>query len=103
MKNGLVAIPGSSLKGTAMSKLTLAVITLVFAVTVVGLAATHAASDRPNQGPSTQSRVASHRADRSAKRHRLTQQQVLSLGCGPLSEAAAEAMVRAGGMGVCRR
>jgi Spy/CpxP family protein refolding chaperone len=83
-----------------MSKLTLVALALALAVTVVGLAAMHAAYPRPKHGRNAESPI-SHRPHKSAKRHRLSQQQILSLGCGPLTEQAAEAVLRARRHGTC--
>ena len=84
-----------------MSKLTLVVLALVLAVTVAGLAAMQGADHRPKQGRNAESSTVSHRPHKSAKRHRLSQQQILSLGCGPLTEQAAEAVLRARPYGMC--
>jgi len=78
-----------------MSKLPLVVLALALALTVAGLAAMHAADRRPKHGRNAESPTVSHRPHKSAKRHRLSQQQILSLGCGPLTEQAAEAVLRA--------
>jgi hypothetical protein len=82
-----------------MSKLPLVVLALALAVIVAGLAAMHAAGHHPKHGRTAQSPTVSHRPHKSAKRHRLSQQQILSLGCGPLTEQAAEAARRQGTCG----
>jgi hypothetical protein len=84
-----------------MSKLPLVVLALALAVTVAGLAAMHAAGHRPKHGRNAESPTVSHRPHKSAKRHRLSQQQILSLGCGPLTEQAAEAVLRGRRRGTC--
>ena len=84
-----------------MRKLPLVVLALAIAATVAGLAAMHAAGHRPKHGRNAESSTVSHGSHKSAKRHRLSQQQILSLGCGPLTEQAAEAVLRARRLGTC--
>jgi hypothetical protein len=86
-----------------MSKLPLVVLALALAATVAGLVAIHAAGHRPKHGRNAESLTVSHRSHKNAKRQRLSQHQILSLGCGPLTEQAAEAVLRARrpGPGTC--
>ena len=78
-----------------MRKIALAVLALALGLTAVGLVATHAPRDGLDQGPRTGGPKAQHREERSGTRTHLSPQQILALGCGPLTEEAAEAVLRA--------
>ena len=72
-----------------MRKLLLLMLALALAVIVVGLTAVHAAGHQNEQGHNVKA------APRRTVTHgQLSQQQILALGCGPLTQQAAEDVLR---------
>ena len=77
-----------------MRKLLLLVLLLALALIVAGLTAVHAAGHQNEHGQNVK------RSPRRTVTHqRLSQQQILSLGCGPLTQQAAQDVLR--GQGRC--
>ena len=72
-----------------MRKLLLLMLALALAVIVAGLTAVHAAG---HQNQHAQKAKRSPR--RTVTHQRLAQQQILALGCGPLTQQAAEDVLR---------
>jgi hypothetical protein len=83
-----------------MRKLLLAVIGLAFAVIVAGLTVVQAADHHHEHGQNGEAPAVPEPTHKSAGHQRLSQEQILSLGCGPLTEQAAEAVLRT--QGRCR-
>ena len=79
-----------------MRKLLLAVLALALAVIVAGLTVVQAADHHHEHGQNAESPAVS---DPPHERQRLSPQRILSLGCGPLTEQAAEAVLRTGRCG----
>jgi hypothetical protein len=80
-----------------MRKLLLIVLALTLVVIVAGLTAVHAAGHRHEHGQNAK------RSPRKTVTHRpLSQQRILALGCGPLTQAAAEDVLRRHLHGRCR-
>jgi hypothetical protein len=77
-----------------MRNLLFAVLALALAVIVAGLTAGNAADRHHEPGQNAESPAVSNTPHKSARHQRLSQQQILSLGCGPLTEKAAEAVLR---------
>jgi len=72
-----------------MRKLLLLVFALALAVIVAGLTAVHASGHQPEHGQNTKPSP-----QRTETQQRLSQQQILALGCGPLTQQAAEDVLR---------
>ena len=72
-----------------MRKLLLLVLVLALAVIVAGLSAVHAAGHQNEQG-----RNVKPSPRRTVTHQRLSQQQILALGCGPLTQQAAQDVLR---------
>jgi len=77
-----------------MRKLLLAVLALALAVIVAGLTVVQPADHHHEHGQNAESPAVSDPPHKSASLQRLSQQRILSLGCGPLTEQAAEAVLR---------
>jgi len=72
-----------------MRKLLLLALALALAVIVAGLTAVHASGHHNEQGQNVK------RSPRRTVTHqRLSQQQILALGCGPLTQQAAQDVLR---------
>jgi hypothetical protein len=84
-----------------MRKLLLAVLALALAVIVAGLTVVQAADHHHEHGQNAESPGVSDPPHKSARHQRLSQQQILLLGCGPLTEQAAEAVLRTLPQGRC--
>jgi len=84
-----------------MRKLLLAVLALALAVIVAGLTVVQAADHHHVHGQNAESPAVSGSSHTSARHQRLSQRQILFLGCGPLTEQAAEAMLRTPRQGRC--
>ena len=82
-----------------MRKLLLAVLALALAVIVAGLTVVQAADHHHEHGQNAESPAVSDPPHKSVRHQRLSQQRILSLGCGPLTEQAAEAVLRTGRCG----
>jgi hypothetical protein len=82
-----------------MRKLLLAVLALALAVIVAGLTAVHPKDHHHERLQNAESPAVSGPSHKSTRHPRLSQQQILSLGCGPLTEEAAEAVRRQGRCG----
>ena len=79
-----------------MRKPLLLVLVLALAVIVAGLTAMHAAGDQNEHGQSVKP------SPRRTETHqRLSQQQILALGCGPLTQQAAQDVLRGNRQGRC--
>jgi hypothetical protein len=68
-----------------MRKLLLLVLALALAVTVAGLTTVHASGHNNEHGQKVK-----RSPSRTVTRQRLSQQQILAIGCGPLTQQAAQ-------------
>ena len=82
-----------------MRKLLLAVLALALAVIVAGLTVVQAADHHHEHGQNAESPGVSDPPHKSVRHQRLSPQRILSLGCGPLTEQAAETVLRTGRCG----
>ena len=86
-----------------MRKVRLLVLALALAVIVAGLTAVHAAGRKHEHGQNAERSRVSDPPRRTVSHQRLSLQQILALGCGPLTQQAAEDVLRGQRQARCGR